>query len=164
MMQIAATRYTDDLLQHVDWKKEWEKNARMLYRSARKGAEIPALVTDALKEYLEGQATVNIDLHSSEDLSFVVFSSVGISYSASVSQRCLFRQHHLCDGYDAEGVRYSASGIWAMPLLAGLQYFADGALHLSQAEEKVRKHRRYDRESGEIKIKGRTAGGRSFPA
>ena len=76
MMQIAATRYTDDLLQHVDWKKEWDKNARMLYRSARKGAEIPALMTDALKEYLEGQSTVNIDLHSSEDLSFVVFSSV----------------------------------------------------------------------------------------
>lgn len=47
-----------------------------MYRSVNKGVEIPGLVTDILKEHLEGQSVVNIDLHSSEDLTNVISAAI----------------------------------------------------------------------------------------
>ena len=41
MFQIAVTRFTEDSVRQLDWKKELEKSGRLLYRTARKGAEIP---------------------------------------------------------------------------------------------------------------------------
>lgn len=72
MMQIAVNRYTEDFLKNINWKSEFQKQARIVYRSVNKGVEIPGLVTDILKEHLEGQSVVNIDLHSSEDLTNVI--------------------------------------------------------------------------------------------
>ncbi len=76
MMQIAVNRYTEDFLKNINWKSEFQKQARIVYRSVNKGAEIPGLVTDILKEHLEGQTVVNIDLHSSEDLTNVISAAI----------------------------------------------------------------------------------------
>ena len=76
MMQIAVNRYTEDFLKNINWKSEFQKQARIVYRSVNKGAEIPGLVTDILKEHLEGQSVVNIDLHSSEDLTNVISAAI----------------------------------------------------------------------------------------
>ena len=76
MMQIALNRYTEEFLKNVDWKNEIQKQARVLYRSASKGAEIPGLMTDILKEHLEGQSSINIDLHSSAELTNVISSAI----------------------------------------------------------------------------------------
>lgn len=76
MMQIAVNRYTEDLLKNINWKSEFQKQARIVYRSVNKGVEIPGLVTDILKEHLEGQSIVNIDLHSSEDLTNVISAAI----------------------------------------------------------------------------------------
>lgn len=76
MMQIAVNRYTEDLLKNINWKSEFQKQARIVYRSVNKGVEIPGLVTDILKEHLEGQSVVNIDLHSSEDLTNVISAAI----------------------------------------------------------------------------------------
>lgn len=76
MMQIAVNRYTEEFLKNVDWKNEIQKQARILYRSASKGAEIPGLMTDILKEHLEGQSSINIDLHSSAELTNVISSAI----------------------------------------------------------------------------------------
>ena len=76
MMQIAVNRYTEDFLKNINWKSEFQKQARIVYRSLNKGAEIPGLVTDILKEHLEGQSVVNIDLHSSEDLTNVISAAI----------------------------------------------------------------------------------------
>lgn len=76
MMQIAVNRYTEDFLKNINWKSEFQKQARIVYRSINKGVEIPGLVTDILKEHLEGQAVVNIDLHSSEDLTNVISAAI----------------------------------------------------------------------------------------
>lgn len=76
MMQIAVNRYTEDFLKNINWKSEFQKQARIVYRSVNKGVEIPALVTDILKEHLEGQSVVNIDLHSSEDLTNVISAAI----------------------------------------------------------------------------------------
>lgn len=76
MMQIAVNRYTEDFLKNINWKSEFQKQARIVYRSVNKGVEIPDLVTDILKEHLEGQSVVNIDLHSSEDLTNVISAAI----------------------------------------------------------------------------------------
>ena len=76
MMQIAVNRYTEDFLKNINWKSEFQKQARIVYRSVNKGVEIPGLVTDILKEHLEGQSVVNIDLHSSEDLANVISAAI----------------------------------------------------------------------------------------
>lgn len=76
MMQIAVNRYTEDFLKNINWKSEFQKQARIVYRSINKGIEIPGLVTDILKEHLEGQSVVNIDLHSSEDLTNVISAAI----------------------------------------------------------------------------------------
>ena len=76
MMQIAVNRYTEDFLKNINWKSELQKQARTVYRSVNKGAEIPGLVADILKEHLEGQSVVNIDLHSSEDLTNVISAAI----------------------------------------------------------------------------------------
>lgn len=76
MMQIAVNRYTEDFLKNINWKSEFQKQTRIVYRSVNKGAEIPGLVTDILKEHLEGQSVVNIDLHSSEDLTNVISAAI----------------------------------------------------------------------------------------
>ena len=76
MMQIAVNLYTEDFLKNINWKSEFQKQARIVYRSVNKGVEIPGLVTDILKEHLEGQSVVNIDLHSSEDLTNVISAAI----------------------------------------------------------------------------------------
>lgn len=76
MMQIAVNRYTEDFLKNINWKSELQKQARTVYRSLNKGVEIPGLVTDILKEHLEGQSVINIDLHSSEDLTNVISAAI----------------------------------------------------------------------------------------
>ena len=76
MMQIAVNRYTEDFFKNINWKSEFQKQARIVYRSVNKGVEIPGLVTDILKEHLEGQSVVNIDLHSSEDLTNVISAAI----------------------------------------------------------------------------------------
>ena len=76
MMQIAVNRYTEDFLKNINWKSEFQKQARIVYRSVNKGVEVPGLVTDILKEHLEGQSVVNIDLHSSEDLINVISAAI----------------------------------------------------------------------------------------
>ena len=76
MMQIAVNRYTEDFLKNINWKSEFQKQARIVYRSVNKGVEIPGLVTDILKEHLEGQSVVNIDFHSSEDLTNVISAAI----------------------------------------------------------------------------------------
>lgn len=76
MMQIAVNRYTEDFLKNINWKSEFQKQARIVYRSVNKGVEIPGLVADILKEHLEGQSVVNIDLHSSEDLTNVISAAI----------------------------------------------------------------------------------------
>lgn len=76
MMQIAINRYTEDRLKNINWRKEFEKTGRHLYRDATKGAEIPSLANDALKEYLEGQAKVNIVLGAQDEFTVVAYALI----------------------------------------------------------------------------------------
>ena len=76
MFQIAVTRFSEDSLRNLDWKKELEKNGRLLYRSARKGAEIPSLTADTLHEFLSGRSKVNIVLGAQDEFTIIAYALV----------------------------------------------------------------------------------------
>lgn len=76
MFQIAANRVTDDYLENIDWKNEIRKDSRSVYRMISKGSEIPSLTADIMKEYLNRQSELNINLHSSHAFNEVVASAI----------------------------------------------------------------------------------------
>ena len=76
MLQIATSRITDDFIQNLDIRQEIMKYGRAFYRAADRGIEIPALTSQAIKEYLAGQSKVNITLNSSKKLDELIYSSI----------------------------------------------------------------------------------------
>ncbi len=76
MLEIAATRISEEMIKNLDLRKETEHEIRELIRAGKKGQEIPGLVNDILREYLRGQGWMNISIQSSEDFSNLVFSSI----------------------------------------------------------------------------------------
>jgi ubiquinone biosynthesis protein len=76
MMGIAQSAVTEDLFREINWKDEAETGVRHLYRSAKKGLDIPALTADIMKEYLAGHGRMTLRLETSEELSQLVYSSV----------------------------------------------------------------------------------------
>lgn len=76
MIEIATGRFTEEYLDSLDWRAEFDRQARRMIRSADKSVEIPGLISDALKEYLAGQGQMNMTLHSSRAIAELVYSSV----------------------------------------------------------------------------------------
>ena len=76
MLQIAATSVADEALSEMDWKQEISRTARHVYRSAKKGIDIPMLAADIMQEYLEGQARVNLKLEVSNEFAQIIFASI----------------------------------------------------------------------------------------
>ena len=76
MIDIAIARMEDAVIEHVDMKKELGSLARKMYRSTKKGVEIPSLVVDALKDYLNGEAKTNLRLEISGPFAELVYTSV----------------------------------------------------------------------------------------
>lgn len=72
MTEIAAQRIKEELLSSLDWKKELNTALWQIYHSSKKGMEIPSLVSDILKEYMQGQARLNMELKTSRDLAFLL--------------------------------------------------------------------------------------------
>ncbi len=76
MYEIASTRMKEKTFQELNLKDEITKNVELGYRNLQKGAQIPSLLTDIMKEYLEGQSNVHITLHSSETFTELVRAAV----------------------------------------------------------------------------------------
>ena len=76
MLSIAATRIGESALQNVDWKKELEHGARDLYRSYKKGMEIPVFTADLLEEILRGDTKFNLVLEPNDELTKVFYALV----------------------------------------------------------------------------------------
>lgn len=76
ILDIAAERVNEDMLKNFNMREFGEKEARILYRNYRKGAEIPGLTADILREYLDGNSRLNITLYSSWGLKNMVKSAV----------------------------------------------------------------------------------------
>ncbi len=69
MIEIAAARIRETTFEQFDLKHEAKRTGRKLYTAAYKTVEIPPLVKSALEEYLKGQATVNMRLNTTKEMS-----------------------------------------------------------------------------------------------
>ncbi|MDD3402137.1 MAG: AarF/UbiB family protein [Hespellia sp.] len=69
MVEIAAARMKESMLQNFDWKKELKNNGKILYHSAHKAIELPGLISEFLQGYRKGQTRLNLDVHVTKDLS-----------------------------------------------------------------------------------------------
>lgn len=69
MVEVAAARMKESFLTKEQWKKEIKNDAKRLYRSLHKAMDIPSLAADILQGHMKGQTRVNLDLHTSDELS-----------------------------------------------------------------------------------------------
>lgn len=72
MLEIAADRIRESYMKSLDWKNEIPRAGWRLFRSLKKGIRIPALISDILKEYLQGRSRLNLELRSSDDLAWLL--------------------------------------------------------------------------------------------
>ena len=67
IIDVVAARVGDTFLKNIDWKSEFAQDARVLYESAHKSLEIPALLADILRTGLKGEANLGVEHHAGED-------------------------------------------------------------------------------------------------
>ena len=72
MVQIAAARLKGNLLEEGNWKKQMKGTGKKLYRSMLRAVDIPALAADFLQGCMKGQTKINLDLHASDDLAWLM--------------------------------------------------------------------------------------------
>ena len=76
MLDIAMSRLWEEREESFDWKQELKSSSRHIYRSMKKGVDIPSLTADVLKDLQRGQLRTNMLLQISGPFSEVLFQSV----------------------------------------------------------------------------------------
>ena len=72
MVQIAAARMKGNLLEKENWKKQLKGTGKKLYRSVLRAIDIPTLAADFLQGCMKGETKINLDLHASDDLAWLM--------------------------------------------------------------------------------------------
>ena len=65
-------RLKGNLLDEGNWKKQMKGTGKKLYRSMLRAVDIPALAADFLQGCMKGQTKINLDLHASDDLAWLM--------------------------------------------------------------------------------------------
>ncbi len=76
MIDIAIDRMQEAFIHEFNIKKEFGSFARKMYRSTNKGVEIPSLLADALKDYLNGEAKTSLTLQISGPFAELINASI----------------------------------------------------------------------------------------
>ena len=69
MVEIAAARLKEQMWQNFDWKSEFKNTGKTLYKSAHRAIALPQQLARIIEEYERGQTRINLDMHSSDQLS-----------------------------------------------------------------------------------------------
>ena len=69
MVEIAAARLKEQMWQNFDWKSEFKNIGKTLYKSAHRAITLPQQLARIIEEYERGQTRINLDMHSSDQLS-----------------------------------------------------------------------------------------------
>lgn len=69
MVEIAAARLKEQMWQNFDWKSELKNTGKTMYKSAHRAIALPQQLARILEEYERGQTRINLDMHSSDQLS-----------------------------------------------------------------------------------------------
>lgn len=72
MTQIAAARLKEQFLSNGNWKREIKKEGKNLAWSLKRAVDIPSLAADFLQGCMKGQTKINLDLHASDDLAWLL--------------------------------------------------------------------------------------------
>ena len=72
MTQIAAARLKEQLFSNGNWKREIKKEGKNLAWSLKRAGDIPSLAADFLQGCMKGQTKINLDLHASDDLAWLL--------------------------------------------------------------------------------------------
>ena len=72
MTQIAAARIKEQFFSNGNWKHEIKKGGKNLVWSLRRAIDIPSLAADFLQGCMKGQTKINLDLHASDDLAWLL--------------------------------------------------------------------------------------------
>ena len=72
MTQIAAARIKEQLFSNGNWKHELKKGGKNLAWSLKRAVDIPSLAADFLQGCMKGQTKINLDLHASDDLAWLL--------------------------------------------------------------------------------------------
>ena len=69
VVEIAAARFRSEMYSFENWQAELKSNLLGSYRSAKDLVSLPTLTAKILRGYQKGQTRINLDLHSSDELS-----------------------------------------------------------------------------------------------
>ena len=123
MAEIASQRIQASYLKSFDWKEALSHSGQDLFYAARDAAKLPSLMSRIMKEYLNGQSRVNLELKTSKNLAWlmrklvqnIVIGMWVVALLISSSILCLTDLH---------------PKVFGMPLLGFLGYSAAGAIVL----------------------------------
>jgi len=72
VIEIARARVRADAVKNFNLAAEIQRGGEKLYNATDKGLEIPVLMNDIMREYLNGQSRVNLDLKASRELAWLL--------------------------------------------------------------------------------------------
>ncbi len=72
MVQVASARMAESLWHNFDVKKHLMEDTKTLYQAVHTTMKIPILVEGMLQGYKKGQTRINLDLHTTQDLSDIL--------------------------------------------------------------------------------------------
>ena len=72
MVQIAAARIKGSMLDEKNWKKQFKGAGKKLFHSMVRAVDVPVLAADFLQGCMKGQTKINLDLHASDDLAWLM--------------------------------------------------------------------------------------------
>ena len=121
MVEIAADRMREEYLSTLDWKAELQRSGWKLYRSFRKGVQIPGLVSDIMSEYLKGKSRFNMELRASNDFAWLLRYLVRNVVIGLWVTALIIGSSIICN-------TYMKPEILGMPWLAFLGFLASGLI------------------------------------
>ena len=72
MVQIAAARIKGSMLDEKNWEKQFKGAGKKLFHSMVRAVDVPVLAADFLQGCMKGQTKINLDLHASDDLAWLM--------------------------------------------------------------------------------------------
>ena len=131
MAEIASQRIQVSYLKSFDWKEALSHSGQDLFHAARDSAKLPSLMSRIMKEYLNGQSRVNLELKTSKNLAWlmrklvqnIVIGMWVVALLISSSILCLTDMHPKILGMPLLGfLGYSAAGVIVLFLV--IRHFA----------------------------------------
>ncbi|MCC8103676.1 MAG: AarF/ABC1/UbiB kinase family protein [Clostridiales bacterium] len=76
IVEIARTKIVESFWKPANISKELENSGKNILLSLRKGQDIPASLSDALREFRSGEARMKFDLHATDQFSGLLYNLV----------------------------------------------------------------------------------------